>query len=75
MDDGDAALDDCDCRCCWEVAEGEEGLALAPVTDATLVDVVDAPAAGASNAAAPGEGALPVNDWEFCCWVLEEDDG
>ena len=74
MDDGDAALGDCDCRCCrWEVAEGEEGLAPPPVPDAMLVDVVDASAAGAGTAAAPGEGAVPlVNDWGFCCWVPEE---
>ena len=72
MDDGDAALGDCDCR---EVAEGEEGLAPPPVPDAMLhaVDVVDASAAGAGTAAAPGEGAVPVvNDWGFCCWVPDE---
>lgn len=72
MDDGDAALGDCDCRCrcCWEVAEGEEGLAPPPVPDAMLVEVVDASAAGAGTAAAPGEGV--VDDGGFCCWVPEE---
>ena len=69
MDDGDAALDDCD-WCCWEVVEGDEGLALAPAPEAMLVADVDAPAAS------DGEGAAPVNDWdEHFCWVLDADDG